>query len=359
MLKPCFSKHNAALAAALLLTGATSQAAEVVDMAGRHVQLPAHIDRVFAAAPPVVPLIYALNPNKLITVSFPFKPEDAAYITPAVLALPPVGRYLGEGSVPNPELLARAAPQLTVAWEMPFIDRSKVEQTFQTLGTPGLFVHLEHLADYPAALELVGAAIGEEARAAELASVIRSALQRVTAAVSAIPASERKRVYFAEGASGLLTECGDSFHAEVIALAGAENVMTCENKMMCGREPTTLAQIKVLDPDVIVTDDAKFFASVTAGNPPNPPLAKGGFDPTWSELRAVREGRVYRAPTAPFDWMGRPPSFMRVLAMQWLANLLYPERFAWDAAVEIPAFYAQFLGVSPASVKVDALLGRD
>ncbi len=346
MLKPCFSTHNAALAAALLLTGATSQAAEVVDMAGRHVQLPAQIDRVFAAAPPVVPLIYALNPNKLITVSFPFKPEDAAYITPAVLALPPVGRYLGEDSVPNPELLARAAPQLTVAWEMPFIDRSKVEQTFQTLGTPGLFVHLEHLADYPAALELVGAAIGEEARAAELASVIRSALQRMQSAVGAIPASERKRVYFAEGASGLLTECGDSFHAEVIALAGAENVMTCENKMMCGREPTTLAQLKALDPDVIVTDDAKFFASVKR-------------DPAWAELRAVREGRVYRAPTAPFDWMGRPPSFMRVLAMQWLANLLYPERFAWDAAVEIPAFYAQFLGVNPASVKVDALLGRD
>jgi iron complex transport system substrate-binding protein len=346
MLKLCFSTHNAALAAALLLAGAASQAAEVVDMAGRHVQLPAHIDRVFAAAPPVVPLIYALNPNKLITVSFPFKPEDAAYITPAVLALPPVGRYLGEGSVPNPELLARAAPQLTVAWEMPFIDRSKVEQTFQTLGTPGLFVHLEHLADYPAALELVGAAIGEEVRAAELASVIRAALQRVAAAVGAIPASERKRVYFAEGASGLLTECGDSFHAEVITLAGAENVMTCENKMMCGREPTTLAQLKALDPDVIVTDDAKFFASVKTA-------------PAWAELRAVRESQVYQAPTAPFDWMGRPPSFMRVLAMQWLANLLYPEWFAWDATVEIPAFYAQFLGVNPASIKVDALLGRD
>ncbi len=332
------------LALAVMLSGRLD-AAELLDMAGRHVQIPDQIDRVFAAAPPVVPLIYALNPAKLVTVSFPFKPEDAAYITPAVMALPLVGRYLGEGSVPNTEILARAAPQLTIAWDMPFINTKLVEETFKTLGTPGLFVHLEHLADYPAALELAGQAIGEQARAAQLADAIRAAMQRVAAAVDSIPDAERKRVYFAEGSSGLSTECNDSFHGEVITLAGGDNVMHCENKAMCGRQQATLEQIKALDPDVILTDDSKFFANVK-------------IDPAWADLRAVRDGQIYHAPTTPFDWMGRPPSFMRALAIQWFANLLYPERFQWDAKTEVPAFYAQFLGVKPESVKVDEILGQ-
>ncbi|MBK1724597.1 ABC transporter substrate-binding protein [Thiocystis violacea] len=332
------------LATALMLVGLSVQAAELTDMTGRTVQVPDQIDRVFAAAPPVVPLIYAIAPDKLVSLNFPFKPEDAVYVSPAVKDLLIVGRYTGEGPPPNPELLAKTHPQLSIAWDMPFIDAERVEETFQVLGTPGLFVHLAHLADYPAALELVGRALGEEGRAAELAGAIRTAMARVEQAVGAVPEGERKRVYLAQGPEGLLTECADSFHAEVIALAGGMNVMDCETKAMCGRDPMTLEQIKGLDPDVILTDHPKFFATVKT-------------DTAWGELRAVREGQVYLAPSTPFNWLGRPPSFMRALAMQWLANRLYPERFPWDAQQEVRAFYALFLGVKPDVVDVQAILG--
>ena len=333
-------------AAALALAALTSQSAELVDMTGRQVQIPDRVDRVFAATPPIVPLVYAIAPGKLVTLSFPFKPEDAVYVAPTVMRLPLVGRYTGEGPPPNPELLAKTAPQLTIAWDTPFIDARRVEETFRWLGTPGIFVHLQQLADYPAALELVGKAIGEEPRAIQLANAIRDAMTRVALAVEGIPASERRRVYFAEGPEGLLTECADSFHAEVIALAGGENVMDCKTKAMCGRDKVTLDQIKSLDPDVILTDDARFLA-----------LAK--TDPAWGGLRAVREGQLHLAPTSPFDWLGRPPSFMRALAIQWFANRLYPERFHWDADTEIKSFYALFLGVKPEVVNVRDILGQD
>ncbi|SDY18465.1 iron complex transport system substrate-binding protein [Allochromatium warmingii] len=332
------------LAALTLLTSLSTQAAELVDMTGRTVAIPDQIERVFAVTPPVVPLIYAIDPTKLVSLSFPFTPEDAPYVAPAVKDLLIVGRYTGEGPPPNPELLARTQPQLSIAWDMPFIDAKRVETTFQTLGTPGLFVRLEHLRDYPAALELVGRALGAEDRAATLADAIRTALTRVEQAVGAVPAHQRQRVYFAQGANGLQTECADSFHAEVIGLAGGVNVMDCKTQAMCGREPVTLEHIQTLDPDVILTDHPKFFATVKT-------------DPAWSALRAVRDGRVYLAPSSPFSWLGRPPSFMRALAMQWLANRLYPTQFPWDAEREIPAFYALFLGIKPEVVDVRALLG--
>ncbi|TCT21422.1 ABC transporter substrate-binding protein [Thiobaca trueperi] len=340
-----FPSHRPLLATALILTGIAAQAAELVDMTGRHVQIPDQVDRVFAATPPIVPLVYAIDPGKLVTLSFPFKPEDAAYIRPEVMNLPIVGRYTGEGPPPNPELLARAAPQISIAWDIPFIDARRVEETFRTLGTPGLFVHLARLADYPAALELVGQAIGEEVRATRLASAIRDAMTRVEQAVGAIPDGERKRVYFAEGPDGLLTECADSFHAEVIGLAGGENVMDCKTQAMCGREKMTLDQIKTLDPDVILADDARFLTHIKT-------------DPAWNALRAVREGQVHLGPTKPFNWLGRPPSFMRALAIQWFANRLYPERFPWDADLEIKSFYELFLGVKPEAVDVRDILGQ-
>lgn len=333
------------LAAALMLASLSTQAIEITDMTGRRVEVPDSVDRVFAVAPPVVPLVYALDPSKLVSLNFPFGPKDAPYVSPEVEDLLIVGRYTGEGLPPNPELLAKTAPELSIAWDMPFIDAKQVEETFQRLGTPGLFVHLEHLADYPAALELVGEAIGEQARAAELASEIRSVMARVERAVGPVPEAERKRVYLAEGPEGLLTECQDSFHAEVIGLAGGVNVMDCETKVMCGREKVTLEQIEALDPDVILTDSPKFFATAKT-------------DAAWGALRAVREGQLYLAPSTPFKWLGRPPSFMRAIAMQWLANLLYPERFPWDAETEVRAFYARFLGLEPEIVDVRAILDR-
>jgi len=333
------------IAAALALPMFAVQAAELTDMTGRKVQVPDAVERVFAAAPPVVPLVYAIDPGKLVTLNFPFQPEDAPYVSPLVKDLPIVGRYTGEGQPPNPELLAKTDPQLSIAWDIPFIDAEQVEQTFQNLGTPGLFVHLEHLADYPAAFELVGKAIGEEERAALLAEDIRARMRRVGEAVAPIPEVERKRVYFAEGNDGLLTECYDSFHAEVIELAGGYNVMRCETKAMCGRDPVSLEQVEKLDPDVILVDRPKAFAHIKS-------------DPAWSGLRAVREGQVYLVPSKPFNWMGRPPSFMRAVAMEWFANVLYPERFDWDAEQEIKAFYSLYLGVEPEVVDVQAILGK-
>ncbi|AFL75318.1 ABC transporter substrate-binding protein [Thiocystis violascens] len=343
-LRPPFPYRRTLLATALVLAG-TAQSAELVDMTGRRVQIPDRVDRIFAATPPIVPLVYAIDPGKLVTLSFPFQPEDAVYVPPAVMKLPIVGRYTGEGPPPNPAILAKAAPQLTIAWDMPFIDATRVEDSFRWLGTPGLFVHLARLADYPAALELVGQAIGAEARATQLANAIREAMTRVEQAVGTIPDGERKRVYFAEGPEGLLTECADSFHAEVIGLAGGENVMDCKTQAMCGREKVTLEQLKTLDPDAILTDDARFLARVKT-------------DPTWGELRAVREGQVHLAPTKSFNWLGRPPSFMRALAIQWFANRLYPERFPWDADLEITSFYGLFLGVTSDVVNVRDILGQ-
>ncbi|MBB1075870.1 ABC transporter substrate-binding protein [Rhodoferax sp. 4810] len=333
------------LVSALLAVTSAVNAIEITDMTGRRVMIPAPIERVFPAAPPVVPLLYALNPNKLMAIHFAFRPDDFNYLVPSMRDAMIIGRYTGEGPPPRLDQIMQAKPQLTIGWELPFIDRQRVLDTFQWLQTPGLLLHLDSLTDYPAALELVGNAIGETARAQQLSRYIRDAITRVERAVADIPAAERQRVYFAEGTNGLMTECADSFHAEVIQLAGGVNVMDCKTKMMCGHQPVKLADIQALDPDVILTDQPDFAQHVKT-------------DAAWQQLRAVRNNRVLLAPNTPFNWLGRPPSFMRAIAMQWLAHELYPTHFNWNAQREIPAFYALFLGIKPEQVNTAAILSQ-
>ena len=76
----------------------------------------------------------------------------------------------------------------------------------------------------------------------------------------------------------------------------------------------SMEQVIVADPEIILTWDRNFFDRV-------------GKDPLWAGVRAVREGRVYLAPTAPFGWIDRPPSLNRVIGLKWLASLFYPDKF--------------------------------
>ncbi|MBK1732576.1 ABC transporter substrate-binding protein [Thiococcus pfennigii] len=327
----------------LLVLAASAQARELVDMKGRTVEVPDQVDKVLTTAPPTTPLVYALDPSRLTAMNFAVKAPDAPYFSPLVRDLPVIGRYLGDGSLPQREAVLAAAPQLGIAWDNRFVDAAAVEKTFADLGIPGLFVRVERLADYPAALALVGRAIGREARAAELGTYIEAALAEVAAAVADVPPGERPRVYFAEGPNGLISECAGAFHAEAIALAGGENVLVCEQKALCGLENVTLEQVRALDPDLILIQSPKFYAAIQQ-------------DPAWADLRAVREGRFYQVPTTPFNWMGRPPSFMRALAIQWLANRFYPERFPWDREAETRAFYQRFLGVEPSDGQLAEVL---
>ena len=62
-------------------------------------------------------------------------------------------------------------------------------------------------------------------------------------------------------------------------------------------------------------------------------------------MKAVKDKKVYLIPHAPFNWFDRPPSFMRILGLKWLTNILYPKEYKIDIVKEAKDFYRLFLGV--------------
>jgi ABC-type sugar transport system ATPase subunit len=86
----------------------------VTDGAGRQLQIPAQIDRVFAAGPPAAITLFTLAPDKLLGWTSPLKDDAKAYLPPSVAALSLMGRLTGRANTANAESVLAAKPGVII-----------------------------------------------------------------------------------------------------------------------------------------------------------------------------------------------------------------------------------------------------
>src|SRR5208283_1612834 len=308
------------------LAGA-ARAREITDMAGRKVNVPDVINKVYAPSPYGSYMMYSVAPEKLAGLMFPLKDEDKKYLHPSVHNLPVIGGLSGAGMTSNIEVLMRMKPDLIVVWagkKAPF--NQKTEEILNKLNIPYVYVTVDTLSDYPDAYTFLGKLMGKDEQAAKQSAYCRKTLHDAESAVQKIPKNQRPKVYYAEGVDGLSTECDDSIHVQLMKLAGDVNIYRCHTSNHKGFEKISLEQVIMYNPDVIVAQENVFYDNVLK-------------DPAWRRIKAVRDGRVYLVPRAPFNWFDRPPSFMRILGLKWLINCLYPREYPLDMVREARDFY--------------------
>lgn len=323
-----------------LLAGAhgaqPAPAREIVDMAGNTVRVPDRITKVYCASPPATYLLYALDGSLLAGVNYPFSEKVQQYLRPEFNALPVLGGWFGQGKTPNMESLLAIGPDIMIDWQWKMHGRSavkeKVETTANIMKLPVVYMKSEELRQYPEAILFMGRLVNREERARVLADYAREAIARVEAVTAAIPDGQKISVYYAEQRDGLATECDSSYHAELINLSGGRNIHHCAPRDLMGMEKISLEEVIRCDPQVILAKEEAFFENVFG-------------DSRWRDISALKNGRVHLIPSLPFNWFDRPPSFMRLLGLQWLTHLLYPERLPMDMARETRRFYKLFLGL--------------
>jgi iron complex transport system substrate-binding protein len=157
--------------------------------------------------------------------------------------------------------------------------------------------------------------------------------------VARVPTAQRPRVYYARGPKGLETAARGSINVESLERLGARNVA----EMPGGLAAVSPEQVLGWDPEIVIAIDPAFVASVRA-------------DPLWKNVRAVRDGRVYLVPQAPFPWVDFPPSVNRLIGLKWLGRIFYPEQFPEDLRQETRAFYTLFYHQAPTEAQLDTLL---
>lgn len=316
-----------------LLTALPVAAREIVDMAGRKVNVPDRIRKVYSTSPPATYMVYALDPSLLAGLNSPLKALEKKYLSRRLHSLPVLGGYFGQGQVANIEMIIKVKPDVVIMWSSKesAVNR-KMEADMANLGIPLVFMTINRIEDYGRGLKFLGKLLNREERAGKLADYGEKALREVAAVTKAVHPGKRISVYYAEGPDGLYTECDTSQHAELIPLVGARNVHRCETKTGYGMERISLEQVILNNPDVIFIQEKDFYNRIRQ-------------DQRWHQIKAVRNSRVFIIPKAPYNWFDRPPSYMRYLGVKWVMTRLYPDLYQIDIIGEIKIFYRLFLGL--------------
>jgi iron complex transport system substrate-binding protein len=325
-------------ASAMLLAPSATRAASVTDSAGRPIQVPETVARVFPAGPPAAVLIYTLAPELLLGWPRANRPEECAFMLPDVCARPEIGRLTGRGNTANLESVLALKPDLIV-------DVGSIAPTYASLAA-----RVQEQTGIPYALldgrfeatistfRLLGALTHRDPE--PLAAYTEQTLATIQARINRIPEDERPRVYYARGPRGLETGLGGSINVETIEYLGARNVAA---ERRGGLATVSIEQVLVWNPEVIVTIDRDFATNIRS-------------EPQWAEVEAVRAGRVHLSPRLPFGWVDFPPSVNRLIGLWWLAKVFYPDHFDEDIRALTRDFYSRFYHVSPSDPDIDRVL---
>jgi iron complex transport system substrate-binding protein len=307
------------------------EAREIIDMAGRKVKVPDRITRVYSTSPPATYMVYALDRSLLVGLNALLKETERKYLSPDIRSLPVLGGYFGQTQVANIELIMKAKPDIVIMWtsKESALNR-KMEADMKNLGIPLVFMEINRIDDYSKGLAFLGKLLNREERAKKLVDYGANALKEAAAVSKAIPREKAVLVYYAEGVDGLYTECDMSRHAELINLVGAKNVFRCRVKTDYGMERVPLEKVMLYNPDIIFVQEREAYNLIRQ-------------DRRWRQIKAVKDGRVFIIPKAPFNWFDRPPSYMRYLGVKWVMTCLYPELYHIDVAQEVKTFYRLFL----------------
>ena len=254
----------AAAALGLMILAAAPARAErtVTDSAGRSVQLPDRIERVFAAGAPASVLVYVLAPDRLTGWPRAPRPEERDFIAAPYRDLPELGMLTGRGDTANLEVVLKARPDLILDFGsvrgtyVSLADRVQAQTGIPYVLIDGTFAHTA------AAIRLVGQVLGVEDRAERLASYVEATFAGLDRALAQIPESARRRVYLARGPDGLETGLEGSINTEIIERAGAINVASDPSGTRHGIVQVPVEQVVVWNPDTVITWDRNFYQSI-------------------------------------------------------------------------------------------------
>lgn len=242
---------------------------EVKDDRGFPARFDENPGRVVCISPGATEIIFALGAERrLVAVS-----EFCDYPPPA-LKLERVGDFAN----PSLEVILATRPDLVVGTgglQRELILRMRVA------SIPTLVLYPKGLEGVFSNITLLGKVLGEEEAASRLVAKLRARIERARNRIPKAAGASRPKVYLEVSSQPIMAVGKSSYAGELIELAGGINVAADAQ----GEYPLLSAEYLITaDPDVIFLahcDDPRRAVEFIARRP------------GWSELKAVRAGRVY------------------------------------------------------------------
>ena len=183
---------------------------------------------------------------------------------------------LGDGIRPNIEAILAARPDLVVLYASS--DNRNAARALRSAKIATLAIKVDRIADFQRVIRLLGAAVGDSARAADVEDTVMKSLERARAATAG---RSRPTVFWHMWDNPLLTIGRGSYLSELVEIAGGRNVYDSLP------EPS---------PQIAFEDLAKRDPDIILAAPQG--VARIVKDPAWKRMKAVRTGRVLEVDTA-------------------------------------------------------------
>ncbi|MFN8048510.1 MAG: ABC transporter substrate-binding protein [Ancrocorticia sp.] len=180
--------------------------------------------------------------------------------------------------------------------------------------------------------EAIGGAQLENAKT--YAEEFTSAREAITAKTEGIAEADRPTVVQLSAAGDILqANNGSAIGQEMITLAGGINAAADaqgESKGPSGQTQIEAEQLLSWNPEILLVDSQQISDAITS-------------DPIFSELDAVKSGRIYIVPNGAMAWAYNGPE--AYLAMQFFAKAVQPELFTdLDLQKVTEDFYKNYFG---------------
>ena len=340
-----------ALLAAFVLLSSVVEARTITDMAGRTVNIPDKISRVYVNHQPGVVLMHTIDLDLLCAYAFELLPGEKRIVPEKYHSIPVLGTVGGNNSG-NKEVIMAAKPDVAIMFTYVEDMTVNLADDFQkSTGIPVVMAEMT-VKKIPEVYRFVGKILDREERCNKLADYCEKILQKSEIICKELEDSKKVKVYYAQGPKGLISSAAGTSHGEIIDMAGGFNVVE-RNSAADGRIPVNMEQVMIWNPDVILLADRIHSASPTE-NDPNKLLQS--LHDGWKNIKACKNGRVYFVPCIPYNVLDMPPSVNRIIGILWLGDILYPGKFTTDIRKEFAEFYDLFYNYKVTDKELDEFL---
>lgn len=340
-------KHITAIVAAFALAGAlcafvgcsgggqgsssSSSAAQsatrsFTDSCGREVELPATIDKIAPSGFTAQQVLLTIAPEKLVGLAQELTNEQLKIFGEDFKSYPIFGAVLGATDSLNREAIAEAAPQVIVdTGEYKEGIEEDLNALQEQIGIPCVFIETK-LSDYGTGYKTLGELLGEQERGSEIGTYLQNAYDKVVEVMNGIPESDRVKMAYIVGDTGLNAIAKTSFQAAVVDLV-ADNVVVVDEASGKGSgNEISLEQMAIWNPGLLVFQERSVYDSV-------------GGDAAWKTIAGIANDNYYLVPSDPWCWLNNPPTVNQMMGVQWLPRLLYPDKFDDSIADVTKSYY--------------------
>ena len=304
----------------------TETARVFTDSCGREVTVPADIQKIAVSGPLAQMVVFAIAPDRMVGVANAWDESAKAYFDAKYLELPLLGQLYGGKGELNLETLLAAAPDVVIDVGEPKDSMAEdLDALQEQTGIP--FVHIDaYLASMDDTYAMLGGLLAMPNEAQGLADYCRYAYDKVKAIADSV---EKVNLLYVTGEEGLNVIARGSYHAEVIDMLCSNLAVVDEPSSKGTGNEVDMEQILNWNPDAVIFAPGSIYSTVADNE-------------NWQTIPAIRDGRYYEVPMGPYNWMGFPPSVQRILGMQWMAKVLYPDAADYDMYETTQTYFQLF-----------------